>query len=95
MAQFSSVLRVVGWYFFHFHSYSIRTSCKQRVETLIRQNAASVLGLHSLPMSHKKDDRLKWNTLLWHSVIQIKRRVWQTELCDRIEFGGASFVQQW
>ena len=30
------------------------------METLIRQNVASDLGLHCLPMSHKKDARLIW-----------------------------------
>ena len=30
------------------------------METLIRQNVASNLGLHCLPMSHKKEARLIW-----------------------------------
>ena len=43
-----------------FHLYSNRTFCKQTVETLIKQNAASDLGLHCLPMSNKKDAGLIW-----------------------------------
>ena len=38
---------------FHFYSNFKRTFCKQTV-------AASDLGLHFLPMSHKKDARLIW-----------------------------------
>ena len=47
---------------YHFHSNYTRTSCKQRVETLIRRRvlAVSDLGLHCLPMSYKKDARLIW-----------------------------------
>ena len=51
---------------FHFYSNFDRTFCKQTVEILIRKSgvwsplfAASGLGLHCLPMSHKKDARLK------------------------------------
>ena len=40
---------------FHFSSNFDRNLCKQTVET---QNAASDLGLHYLPTSHKKDARL-------------------------------------
>ena len=42
---------------FHFYSNFKRTLCKQTVET---RSAASDLGLHCLPMSHKKDVRLIW-----------------------------------
>ena len=49
---------------FHFYSNSNRTFCEQTVETLItiqmRHSAASDLGLHCLPMSHKKGARLIW-----------------------------------
>ena len=45
------------------------TFCKQTVETLHDQSlhsAASALGLHYLPTSHKKDARLIWlNTAYW------------------------------
>ena len=41
------------------------TSCKQTVESLIRQNAASGLGLHCLPMSHKKNARLIYNIIYY------------------------------
>ena len=48
------VFRVVGWYFyFHFN----RAFYKQTVET--QRFAASDLGLHCVPMSHKKDARVK------------------------------------
>ena len=45
----------------HFSSNLNRTFCKQTVlvETLL-QNAASDLGLHCLPVSHKKAARLIW-----------------------------------
>ena len=36
-----------------------RILCKPTVETLIC-SAASDLGMHCLPMSHKKDPRLIW-----------------------------------
>ena len=35
------------------------------------QNVASHLGLHCLPMSHKKDARLKWVKILYFYVIVI------------------------
>ena len=52
---------------FHFYSISNRSSCWQKVKTLIRhhilqcqtpRSAASDLGLHCLPMSKKWDARL-------------------------------------
>ena len=45
---------------FQFYSYSYRTFWEPTVVTLIRHSAASDLGLHCLPMSHKKDARLIW-----------------------------------
>ena len=47
---------------FHFYSNSNRTFYKQIVKTLIgrRYSAASGLGQHYLPMSHKKDVMLIW-----------------------------------
>ena len=54
-----SDLRVVGWYFFIFipilKGYVL---CKRTVETLIRRRT-----MHCLPMSHKKDARLIYETL--------------------------------
>ena len=49
LEQSISVLRNVWWYL-SFYSNFERTFCKQAVETLIRQNAASDLGLHYLLM---------------------------------------------
>ena len=51
--------------FFIFFSNFNRKFCKQTVETLIRRrvSAASDLGLHCLPMSHKKEARLNWLNL--------------------------------
>ena len=40
------------------HSKVHRLFCKQTVTTLIRRRVD--LGLHCLPMSHKKDARLIW-----------------------------------
>ena len=40
---------------FHFYSNLDRTICKHAV-----RSAASGLGLHCLPTSHKKDARLIW-----------------------------------
>ena len=48
--QSFSVLRVLEG-ILHFYSNSNRTVCKQTVEN---QNAASDLGLRSLPLSHKR-----------------------------------------
>ena len=54
-----------------FHFYSNSNTCRKfrekTVEILIRRrvNAASGLGLHCLPMSHKKDARLIW-VKSWH-----------------------------
>ena len=46
--QSISVLRVVGWYFFHFYSNFKRIFCKQIVETLIRRRlSGSVLFAHA------------------------------------------------
>ena len=46
---------------FHFYSNFNRTVCKQTVETdQTPHSAATDLGLHSLPMSYKKDARLIW-----------------------------------
>ena len=44
--------------YFSFLSNFDRTFSKQTVETLIRQNASSDLGLHCLSMSHKEAARL-------------------------------------
>ena len=49
-------LRVVGWYFSIFPQNFDRTFCKQTVKA--PRYAASDLGLHCLPTSHKKDARL-------------------------------------
>ena len=38
---------------FHFYSISNRNSCEQTVQTMVRQNASSDLGLHCLPRSEK------------------------------------------
>ena len=43
---------------FHFYSNFNRTLCKQTLEN--DQTPSSDLGLHCLPMSHKKETRLKW-----------------------------------
>ena len=50
-----------------FQFYSNSNTCEKTVEILIRRrvNAASGLGLHCLPMSHKKDSRLIW-VKSWH-----------------------------
>ena len=51
------ILGVLGG-IFHSLPYFYRTFCMQTVETLIRRRnlfAASGLGLHCLPMFHKKD----------------------------------------
>ena len=45
---------------FKIMSNLIRAICTQTVKTLIRHPATSDLGLHCLPMSHKKDARLIW-----------------------------------
>ena len=46
-------------FFFHFYSNLDSTICKQTVETdHTPRFAASGLGLHCLPTSHKKDARL-------------------------------------
>ena len=50
MDQSIFVLRVVGWSF-SFYSNFNRTFCKQRSDATY---ATSDLGLHCLPMSHKK-----------------------------------------
>ena len=60
---------------FHIYSHFNRTLCKQTVETLIRSCilccAASGLCLHYLPMSHKKDARLKWvNVYIYDLVLE-------------------------
>ena len=52
-------------FFFHFFPNFNRTFCKHTVKILIRHwtmqcLAVFDLGLHCLPMSHKKDARLKW-----------------------------------
>ena len=60
MYQSISVLRVVGWYFSFFSSNFNKTFCMQTVETYqTPRAAASDQGLQCLPMSHKKDVRLK------------------------------------
>ena len=46
-------------FFFHFYSICKWNSRKQRVKTLIRRRIMR-LGLHCLPISHKKDTRLIW-----------------------------------
>ena len=51
--QFIFILRVVGSHFSFLFNF-IRTFYKQTVETLIS------LGLHCLPMSHKKDASAIW-----------------------------------
>ena len=49
--------------FYHFYSTFNRTFCKQTVETLIRRRRMAYnLGLHCLPMPHKKDPVL---TCMW------------------------------
>ena len=53
------VFRLLGKISFLFH-YFYRIFRKITMGTLIRQNAASDLGLQCLPMSHKKDARPKW-----------------------------------
>ena len=67
--QSISVLRVVGWYFsflFNFKSI-LKANSGDPDQTL--QNAAPDLGLHRLPMPHKKDAWLIWdNTDLESSV---------------------------
>ena len=47
---------------FHFHPNFDRIFCKQKSEDPDQtpRSAASDLGLHCLPMSHKKDARLIW-----------------------------------
>ena len=52
-----SNFRVVWWLFFILFKFK-RNICKQTMKNLIRQNAASNLGLHCLQMSHKKDAML-------------------------------------
>ena len=49
-----SVLRVVGWYF----SFLFNFFKKYADPDQTPHSAASDLGLHCLPMSHKKDARL-------------------------------------
>ena len=56
------ILGVLGGTF-HFYSNFNRTFCEQTVETLIRRR---VLGLHCLPVSHKKDTRLIWVNAPFH-----------------------------
>ena len=55
------ILGVLGGIFFPIFK---RTFCKQTVNILIIDQtlhyAVSDLGLHLLPMSHKKEPRLKW-----------------------------------
>ena len=54
---------------FHFYSNLNRTFCEQKVHGDPDQaphSAASDLGLHCLPMSHKKDARLIWANS-WHA----------------------------
>ena len=49
--------------FFHFYSIFYRRFCKQTVETdQTPHSAASGLGVHYSPTSHKKDARLIWVT---------------------------------
>ena len=46
---------------FHFYSHLNRTLCKQTEKTdQMLHSAASDLGLHCLPVSHKMDARLIW-----------------------------------
>ena len=55
------VLRDVVWYF-QLYSNCNKTLCKQTVENQDQtpRSAASDLVMQCLPMSHKKDARLKW-----------------------------------
>ena len=59
-----SNFRVVGGIFLFFIQTK-RNFCKQTVENLIRRHIpASDLGLHFLPMSHKKDARIIWVNII-------------------------------
>ena len=56
-----SVLKDVGWYFSFLSTFLqniLQANSGDPDET--PQYLASCLGLHDLPTSHKKDDRLKW-----------------------------------
>ena len=60
-----SNFRFAGRYFSFFLFKIKRAFCKQKqkMETLVRRRiaaAASDLGLHSVPMSHKKDSTFIW-----------------------------------
>ena len=50
------------FFIFHFYSNFNRTFCKQTVDTLIRGRVLYrlILGIHCLPMSHKKEAMLIW-----------------------------------
>ena len=61
------VLRDVGWYFslvFKFKWNFVQANSRDTDQT--QRFAASGLGLHCLPMSHKKDARLRLKRNVYH-----------------------------
>ena len=59
--QYISIIRVVGFFFPFLFKFN-RTFCKKNGgdPDQTQHSVVSDLGLHFLPMSHKKDTRLIW-----------------------------------
>ena len=85
--QSISVLRVVGWYFSVWFKFYKNIS-KQWRPCWTPHSAAPDLGLHCLPMSHKKDAGLIWVKQHWYGVnSDISRSPMSACMCDPHLFG--------